>query len=53
VIYLLHGLPDQGGGYRTGMIVTVGQAAERAGRPAIVVAPQGAGAGDTDPEWPA
>jgi predicted peptidase len=53
VIYLLHGLPDQGGGYRTGMIVTVGQAAERAGRPAIVVAPQGARAGDTDPEWPA
>jgi enterochelin esterase-like enzyme len=51
VIYLLHGLPDQGGGYRTGMIVTVGQAAARAGRPAIVVAPQGARAGDTDPEW--
>jgi enterochelin esterase-like enzyme len=51
VIYLLHGLPDAGAGYRTGMIVTVGQAAERAGRPAIVVTPQGARLRDPDPEW--
>jgi enterochelin esterase-like enzyme len=51
VIYLLHGLPDGGNGWRGGMIAVVGLAAERAGRPAIVVTPQGARPGDTDPEW--
>ena len=51
VIYLLHGLPDGGDGWRSGVIRQVGQAAEQAGHPAIVVAPQGARRGDTDPEW--
>ena len=51
VIYLLHGLPDGGSGYRMSIITAVGRAAGQAGRPAIVVAPQGARSGDTDPEW--
>lgn len=50
-IYLLHGLPDGGAGWRSGIIRQVGDAAARAGHPAIVVAPQGARPGDTDPEW--
>ncbi|HEU4978344.1 MAG TPA: alpha/beta hydrolase-fold protein [Solirubrobacteraceae bacterium] len=51
VIYLLHGLPDGGNGWRSGIIRQIGQAAQSAGHPAIVVAPQGARPGDTDPEW--
>lgn len=51
VIYLLHGLPGDATSYRTKRIDSVGQAAQESGRPAIVVSPQGARAGDTDPEW--
>ncbi|HEY7075755.1 MAG TPA: alpha/beta hydrolase-fold protein [Solirubrobacteraceae bacterium] len=51
VIYALHGLPSDANGYRRMGIASWGADAVRAGRPAIVVAPQGARAGDTDPEW--
>jgi enterochelin esterase-like enzyme len=51
VIYALHGLPSDDSGYRNMPIADWGAAAERAGRPAIVVAPQGARPGDSDPEW--
>jgi enterochelin esterase-like enzyme len=51
VIYALHGLPGDAQGYRRMGIADWGADAERAGRPAIVVAPQGARPGDTDPEW--
>jgi enterochelin esterase-like enzyme len=51
VIYALHGLPSDAGGYLKLPIATWGAIAEAAGRPAIVVAPQGARAGDSDPEW--
>jgi enterochelin esterase-like enzyme len=51
VIYALHGLPSDAQGYRRMGIADWGADAERAGRPAIVVAPQGARPGDTDPEW--
>ena len=51
VIYALHGLPDDGRGYLEMDVRALGEAAARAGRPAIVVSPQGARAGDTDPEW--
>jgi enterochelin esterase-like enzyme len=51
VIYALHGLPSDAGGYRRMGIASWGADAVRAGRPAIVVAPQGARPGDTDPEW--
>lgn len=51
VIYALHGLPSDASGYRQMDVADWGRAAQRAGRPAIVVAPQGARAGDTDPEW--
>jgi enterochelin esterase-like enzyme len=51
VIYALHGLPSDARGYRKVAIATWGAIAEQAGRPAIVVAPQGARAGDRDPEW--
>ena len=51
VIYALHGLPSSDRGYRRMGIADWGQGAEEAGRPVIVVAPQGARAGDTDPEW--
>ena len=51
VIYALHGLPSDDHGYRRFDAEAFGHAAERAGRPAIVVAPQGARTGDRDPEW--
>ena len=51
MIYALHGLPSDAGGYRQMDIAAWGSDAQAAGRPAIVVAPQGARAGDTDPEW--
>jgi enterochelin esterase-like enzyme len=51
VIYALHGLPSGVNGYARMPIAAWGADAQRAGRPAIVVAPQGARAGDTDPEW--
>jgi putative tributyrin esterase len=51
VIYALHGLPSDADGYRRMGIASWGADAVRAGRPAIVVAPQGARPGDTDPEW--
>jgi enterochelin esterase-like enzyme len=49
VIYVLHGLPATGTGYR-GMSF-VQPALDRTGRPAIVVAPQASRAGETDPEY--
>ena len=51
VIYALHGLPSNATGYQRMDIASWGADAERAKRPAIVVAPQGARPGDTDPEW--
>jgi enterochelin esterase-like enzyme len=51
VIYALHGLPGRASSYRRMGIASWGRDAEQAGRPAIVVAPQGARKGDTDPEW--
>jgi len=49
VIYFLHGLPASAYAYRTSGFLS--QALEAAGREAIVVAPQGARPGDTDPEY--
>jgi enterochelin esterase-like enzyme len=51
VIYALHGLPSDDTGYQRLDVESFGRAAEQAGRPAIVVAPQGARTGDRDPEW--
>jgi enterochelin esterase-like enzyme len=51
VIYALHGLPSNANGYRRMGVASWGAGAVRAGRPAIVVAPQGARPRDTDPEW--
>jgi putative tributyrin esterase len=51
VIYALHGLPSDASGYRNVPVAAWGAIAEATGRPAIVVAPQGARAGDSDPEW--
>lgn len=51
VIYALHGLPSDENGFRKMKIADWGEIAEAAGQPAIVVAPQGARAGDSDPEW--
>jgi S-formylglutathione hydrolase FrmB len=51
VVYLLHGLPDRGGAYRNSRAAELGEIAQRHGRRVIVVAPQGARRGDTDPEW--
>ena len=51
VIYALHGLPTDEEGYLDMDVRALGAAAERVGHPAIVVAPQGARKGDTDPEW--
>src|SRR5919199_781858 len=42
VIYALHGLPSDDTGYRRLDVPAFGHAAEQAGHPAIVVAPQGA-----------
>ncbi len=49
VVYYLHGLPASPYAYRG--IAFIGRALERTGKEAIVVAPQGARDGDTDPEW--
>jgi S-formylglutathione hydrolase FrmB len=49
VIYFLHGLPASPYAYRG--IGFIGHALEQTGKEAIVVAPQGARDGDTDPEW--
>lgn len=51
VIYLLHGLPGDEHSYEGIDIRALGGIGERADRPAIVVVPQGARQGDTDPEW--
>ncbi len=51
VIYALHGLPAGPRSYRGMSVRDWGADAEHAGRPAIVVSPQGARRGDTDPEW--
>jgi enterochelin esterase-like enzyme len=51
VIYALHGLPSAPDGYSNLPIWAWGRIAQAAGRPAIVVAPQGARRGDSDPEW--
>lgn len=49
VIYYLHGLPAHPGSFRA--FGYVAEALEKIGRPAIVVAPQGAHDGDSDPEY--
>jgi putative tributyrin esterase len=49
VIYFLHGLPAGSGDYRS--IGFVANALEQIGKPAILVMPQGARAGDSDPEY--
>jgi enterochelin esterase-like enzyme len=51
VIYALHGLPGSATSYASMPILSWGQDASDAGRPVIVVSPQGARPGDTDPEW--
>ncbi|MGI8623029.1 MAG: alpha/beta hydrolase [Solirubrobacteraceae bacterium] len=51
VIYALHGLPAGPNAYQRMPVAAWGHAAEQAGRPAIVVSPQGARRGDADPEW--
>ena len=51
VIYALHGLPSGPDGYSDLPIWSWGRIAVAAGRPVIVVAPQGARRGDSDPEW--
>lgn len=51
VVYLLHGLPDDGTGFRTDRVGRFAAIAAARGRPVIVVAPQGARKGDTDGEW--
>lgn len=49
VLYVLHGLPSSASAYTS--LRFVEQAADAVGRPAIVVVPQGARAGETDPEY--
>ena len=49
VIYLLHGLPAGGTGYRG--VGFVEQALDLTGSPAILIAPQGSTDSDTDPEY--
>jgi S-formylglutathione hydrolase FrmB len=49
VLYFLHGLPAAANAYRS--FGWVESALERTGKPAILVLPQGARAGDTDPEY--
>jgi enterochelin esterase-like enzyme len=51
VVFLLHGLPAGPAAYRNPRVGDLGRIAERDGTPAIVVAAQGARAGDSDPEW--
>jgi S-formylglutathione hydrolase FrmB len=49
VLYVLHGLPSTASAYTT--LGFVERALDSVGRPAIVVVPQGARAGETDPEY--
>src|SRR5258706_13554228 len=49
VVYLLHGLPATGTGYRG--VGFVERALDLTGSPAILIAPQGATNSDTDPEY--
>jgi enterochelin esterase-like enzyme len=49
VVYFLHGLPAGPSEYRT--IGWIASALRRSGHEAIVVGPQGARNGDSDPEW--
>src|SRR2546421_2586706 len=49
VVYFLHGLPAESTAYRG--IDFLRRALDRSGRPALIVAPQGARTGDTDPEY--
>src|SRR3954447_15039956 len=49
VVYFLHGLPSSGTAYRS--VGFVEQALDRAQRPAILVAPQGARWNEPDPEY--
>ena len=49
VVYFLHGLPASSGAFRGASAFA--QALEAAGKPAILVGPQGARDGDTDPEY--
>jgi enterochelin esterase-like enzyme len=51
VIYALHGLPGSATSYENMPIAAWGEIAQDADDPAIVVAPQGARPGDSDPEW--
>lgn len=49
VLYVLHGLPSSPSAYASMRFVE--RALDAAGRPAIVVLPQGARSGETDPEY--
>jgi enterochelin esterase-like enzyme len=49
VLYFLHGLPASAEAYRS--LGFLEHALDAAGRPAILVVPQGARTGDTDPEY--
>jgi S-formylglutathione hydrolase FrmB len=49
VVYFLHGLPASSATYES--VRFVERALDRAGRPAILVVPQGARAGEPDPEY--
>ncbi len=49
VVYFLHGLPSQPSGYRT--LSFVERALDSVGHPAILVVPQAARAGESDPEY--
>jgi len=49
VVYFLHGLPSASDGYR--QLGFVDNALAALGRPAILIAPQGARDGDSDPEY--
>ncbi len=51
VIYALHGLPNDANGYREMSHRQWGNDAAAVRSPAIVVSPQGARRGDSDPEW--
>jgi putative tributyrin esterase len=51
VVFLLHGLPAGPQAYRQDRVARFGRLAAARGRPAIIVSPQGARAGDRDPEW--
>lgn len=49
VVYFLHGLPASSGSFRGA--AAFAKALEVAGKPAILVGPQGARDGDADPEY--